>query len=1484
MAQGASEASIIRPTREKGRLRLLGEVLALAVIYLVTARLGLWMAHPGTNATAVWLPTGIAIAAVLRWGPKVWPGIFLGSLGVNAWLLLGLGLSFPGALLAAFAAAAGNSTEAVLAGFLIARFTGTRNPFGRSRDVVSFIFVATLLSTSLSALVGVSALCAATGKWDLFGASALTWWLGDATGALLVTPLVIALGPRTANAGAFRERMEFLLAASVTTGLWYVSFFRIPALMVLFIPWIAIVALRLSPFFSSAIVFLLAALATWGTLQGAAPFAAETLHQSLLLQQAFIGSIAVATLALTSTVHELEGNRLLRRKTNRYDRDLFERSTMGLALCTVEGRLVDINPAYAGLLGRTVEETLSLTYWDITPKDYAEQELAQLASLRETGRYGPYDKEYLRKDGTRIPVRLSGLLVRRGDENLIWSSAEDITEHKKAEARVLQLNRLYRTLSEVNQAIMRAPSRKALLQETCQILVEHGGFRMAWVGFKDEATGRVVAEGSAGFETGYLESAVIRWDDSPEGLGPTGRAIRENRAVVFQDCLNEPAFAPWRERALARGYRASAAFPVRQGDEVTGALMVYAAEPGAIGQENARLLEELAGDLGYSLAVLESARKKRQLEDGLRESDRRFRSTLENVSLFALTLSADSTIIFCNDYMLMSTGWRREDVLGKNWFEQFIPPDERDKVAAIFGAAIEKGEVPQHYENEILTRTGERRLIRWSNTILRDGKGAIAGAVSIGEDITELKRAEEETRRQSDLLARIMETSPVGIVSLGKEGRLVFANAYAERLLGLTKPNIEGRAYNGPEWHITELPGGKFPAERLPFRQVMATGRAVFDVRHAIEWPDGRRILLSINAGPLMEGTELSGVIATLEDITARVRDEAALRESEERSRLATELAHVAVWEYDVATDSMSRSKNHDALYGLEWQEKWDFQTFLQATHPEDREFSNEIIQRSVAPGGPDRYDFDFRVVYPDRSIRWLMVTGQVVKRDAQGQGALVRGCLIDITDRKRAEETLRQRSIQLTALNVLGARVASSLDLAARARAAVEEFFSAASPDLALLFLREGESLRLLDFAHREGGLSHEETPVHCVGQCLCGLAVKEGRALYSKDIHADGRCTWEECKKAGVRSFAALPLLAGDKIIGILGLASATERDFQAQSVFLETLAAQAATGIQNARLHEQIQRHAADLELRVEERTALLAEANHLLQAQMAERHKINAEIERLNEDLRRRAKELQVANRHLQSALDKSESAERAKSAFLAAMSHELRTPLNSVIGFTGVLLRGLAGSVSQEQREALEIVRRNGEHLLALINDVLDLSKIEAGEMRLALRPFELASVVRETVEALRPLADAKGLSLTLDAGEETLTLQGDRRRVAQILLNLLSNAVKFTQSGGIRVAVSRDEPRQEACVSVTDTGPGILESDLERIFREFEQLDGGTARVHEGTGLGLSLSRRLARMMGGDIRAESRRGAGSTFRCILPLRETLDGREANSRG
>jgi signal transduction histidine kinase len=221
----------------------------------------------------------------------------------------------------------------------------------------------------------------------------------------------------------------------------------------------------------------------------------------------------------------------------------------------------------------------------------------------------------------------------------------------------------------------------------------------------------------------------------------------------------------------------------------------------------------------------------------------------------------------------------------------------------------------------------------------------------------------------------------------------------------------------------------------------------------------------------------------------------------------------------------------------------------------------------------------------------------------------------------------------------------------------------------------------------------------------------------------------------------------------------------------------------------------------------------------------------------------------------------------KSAFLANMSHELRTPLNAIIGFSDVLDQELAGSLTDKQREYVDDIRGSGHHLLSLINDVLDLAKVEAGRYELEVRPFALADLLTEGLRLVRDRAEASGVTLSLALDPALDTVEGDERKVRQIVLNLLSNAVKFTPSGG-RVELAAVSSNGAIEISVRDSGVGISPEDHGRIFEEFERTD--FASSEEGTGLGLALARRFVDLHGGRIWVESEPGSGSTFRFTLP--------------
>jgi signal transduction histidine kinase len=225
----------------------------------------------------------------------------------------------------------------------------------------------------------------------------------------------------------------------------------------------------------------------------------------------------------------------------------------------------------------------------------------------------------------------------------------------------------------------------------------------------------------------------------------------------------------------------------------------------------------------------------------------------------------------------------------------------------------------------------------------------------------------------------------------------------------------------------------------------------------------------------------------------------------------------------------------------------------------------------------------------------------------------------------------------------------------------------------------------------------------------------------------------------------------------------------------------------------------------------------------------------------------------------------------KSQFLANMSHELRTPLNAVLGYTRMLLMNVYGQVPQPIRDVLDRVDKSGRHLLGLINDILDLSKIEAGQLPLSFNPYSMKEVIQNVLTAMQPLAAEKKLALKVSLPSEVPASQGDERRITQVLVNLVGNAIKFTDVGEIRVQVTASDGA--LVVAVSDTGPGIPEEDRQKIFEEFRQGESSSTGKKGGTGLGLAIAKRIIELHGGRIWVESSMGQnGSTFCFTLPVR------------
>ena len=404
--------------------------LLLALAYIATGWLGLQIPYIGSHITLVWFPTGIAVAALLRWGWRSWPGIYVGAFIVN--LLVGSNW-----LLAA-GIAVGNTLGPILTVAWLQR-AGFQQAFDRQRDVGLFIFAASL-GMVVSALSGVANLyLAGLVPMESVSTAWLTWWMGDTVGVLLVAPLLLSFTRKSAeqlNSNRRELLVWLLISCPVAWFSFLPNFWQHDHLPVAFLtlPLLAWAALRLGHAGGALAGLGFAIVAAWGTATGHGPFYMADVHISLALLWSYMTATVLTVLLITALLAERKHVEETLRESEEKLRGLYELSPLGIALTDMRGHYLEFNDAFQRICGYSEPELKALDYWTLTPREYEAREAEQLERLNQTGRYGPYEKEYVRKDGSRVPLQLNGMLVTGPDgAQYIWSIVEDITGRKRIE-------------------------------------------------------------------------------------------------------------------------------------------------------------------------------------------------------------------------------------------------------------------------------------------------------------------------------------------------------------------------------------------------------------------------------------------------------------------------------------------------------------------------------------------------------------------------------------------------------------------------------------------------------------------------------------------------------------------------------------------------------------------------------------------------------------------------------------------------------------------------------------------------------------------------------------------------------------------------------------------------------------------------------------------------------------------------------------------
>ncbi len=635
-------------------------------------------------------------------------------------------------------------------------------------------------------------------------------------------------------------------------------------------------------------------------------------------------------------------------------------------------------------------------------------------------------------------------------------------------------------------------------------------------------------------------------------------------------------------------------------------------------------------------------------------------------------------------------------------------------------------------------------------------------------------------------------------------------------------------------------------------------------------------------------------------------RPDAATRDAE-RLRYALDGTNDGLWDWDIATQQTYRSPRYLAIFGFEPHQ--DHSTFVQwaaGVHPDDFAATIAALNAMVS-GEAEEYSAEYRYRSKSNAWIWVLDRGKVVARSADGRALRAAGTLTDITHRKRAEQRYRF-ALDATSDGIwdwdvrTGAVYRNDRYFALRGyqpdeiEGDYDSWRGALHPD-------ERDAVEAAFWEHMNGATEHFEHEYRLRTKPGQWMWVRErakvvertpdGHPLRVVGAHMDitGRRRTEEMLRAQrERLKAALSAskagtyrwdIATDRVSRdenmnrLLGNATPPVPDGEDEMhQYIETTLQQFFARVHPddlERLRRETSRSLADRkDLQIDYRIILptgelrwIAENGKLfLDAEGAPRYMTGACTD---------ITERKTAEEELARSRDRAEAANRAKSAFLANMSHELRTPLNAVIGFSDAMLNGYAGDLSSKQAEYVADINASGEHLLAIVNDVLDLSKVEAGKLELFLEPVRLSDAIATCVGLMQPRAESAQVRLEAELPEPSVTVWADELRLRQILLNLLSNAVKFTPASG-EVRLGATAQGDMVRMTVSDTGIGMRPPDVALALEPFSQVDGSLARRFEGTGLGLPLVKCLTEMHGGTLDIQTRLGEGTTVTVSMPQR------------
>ncbi len=941
----------------------------------------------------------------------------------------------------------------------------------------------------------------------------------------------------------------------------------------------------------------------------------------------------------------------------------------------------------------------------------------------------------------------------------------------RAEERILYLNRLYATLSQVNQTIVRVKSQQELFESICDVAVQFAELPIAWIGLLDESTGNIKPVFAKGLDVNHWPFPTINIDQGPTHLGIAATAMRISKVMISDDIQTDPRTRDLHIQLQEYGYHSMAVVPFRLQGHTTGALNLISREPGFFkNKEELRLLEEMGLDISFALDTIANEDEQEQAEERSRESEELFRTAFQYSPVGMCLTTLDGKLQTVNQSFADMLGFTKEELQGKHFND--ITHSEDKEIGRDALKEMISGEVPNiSFEKRYVQKTGETVWAYISVALLKDSSGKPLHFIAQILNITERKQAEEAYAASQRHFQALIEHAPDGIALLGFDGKLQQVTHSTESILGYSLEEAKGQdpaLLTHPE---------DLPSLLMLLNDLLQNPGKVMRTEYRFRHKDGSWRYLESTISNMLNEPSLKAVVFNYRDITERKESEEALRRSRETYQELFENNPHPMWVYDLET-LVLKMVNDAATehYGYSKEE------FLDMTIKDIRPKAD--LPSLVSNLELARLPLEKSTGWRHRKKDGTLIDVEITSHAIQFEGRPARLVLAnDVTERKRAEEALRLSEEKYRTLVEMAEDVILLTDLNGKHLYRNSAYYTS-------LGFEVGEEVDLDGYGH----VHPDDVPqMKKVTEDLMstGTAVNEYRVQ-----HKDGHWVTRQAKVVTTYDQAHKP----EALLSII-------RDITKRK-----------------RYEEELRTLNSELEQRVAERTA--------------EFYRMNVELEQAN----------------------------KAKDEFLANMSHELRTPLNSILGLSESLLEQRRGSLNEHQQTSLQIIESSGHHLLGLINDILDISKIEAGKLDFYPQSVSVDEVCRSSLTFIKMQAMKKSIAVTYTNQSKVSEMFADARRLKQVLVNLLTNAVKFTpQNGQITLRVSTKLEQNLIQFSVIDNGVGIAPKDLQGLFRPFVQVDSSLNRQYEGTGLGLALVQKLTDLHGGSVQVESEVGKGSCF-------------------